>query len=276
MYPAAPTLECLLAIAFQRELAAARRLARQQGMPLSTALVQVMQAVLADEGARDGLAGLIARRRCLLEGEVARRAARMAASRARFLQKTQRATPSPSSWRAWFDGSATPNPGRLGLGGVLEGPAGEVIHISCAAGHGDSNEAEYLALIAVLERAVATGIDELVVHGDSQVVIGDVLGTVPVRGAGLAMYRQRVATLQGRFASLRLVWIPRARNAAADALAQQGVAVAATTPTSLLDAMQEQSAGKKSARPRSKLSSANDPDAATADAGASWRSSPRA
>ena len=239
MYPAAPTLECLLAIAFQRELAAARRLARQQGMPLSTALVQVMQAVLADEGARDGLAGLIARRRCLLEGEVARRAARMAASRARFLQKTQRATPSPSSWRAWFDGSATPNPGRLGLGGVLEGPAGEVIHISCAAGHGDSNEAEYLALIAVLERAVAIGIDELVVHGDSQVVIGDVLGTVPVRSAGLAMYRQRVAALEGRFASLRLVWIPRARNAAADALAQQGVAIAATILTSTLDTVQK-------------------------------------
>ena len=200
------------------------------------ALVQVLQAVLkagpAGEGGGDGLAGLIACRLRLQQAEIERRTARMAASRTRFLQKKQRPTAGPLTWQAWFDGSATPNPGRLGLGGILEGPAGEVIQLSCAAGHGDSNEAEYLALIAVLERAVAIGIRELVVHGDSQVVIGDVLGAVPVRSAGLATYRQRVEALQNRFASLRLVWIPRARNAAADVLAQQGVAVEATTPTS--------------------------------------------
>ena len=31
-----------------------------------------------------------------------------------------------AGWRAWFDGSALPNPGRMGLGFVLQGPDGSV------------------------------------------------------------------------------------------------------------------------------------------------------
>jgi ribonuclease HI len=59
-----------------------------------------------------------------------------------------------------------------------------------------------------------------VVHGDSRIVIGDVLGSTPVRVAGLEAHRRAAQSLLAKFPSVALVWIPRAKNAAADALAK--------------------------------------------------------
>ena len=61
----------------------------------------------------------------------------------------------PLAWRGWFDGSAHPNPGKLGIGALLLGPNGERIEVSEAAGHGSSSDAEYAALTAVLRRGAA-------------------------------------------------------------------------------------------------------------------------
>ena len=77
------------------------------------------------------------------------------------------------AWLAWFDGSALPNPGRIGIGALLRGPQGQVVEISRRAGEGSSSEAEYLALIALLEAALLHQPAQLTVHGDSQVVIDD-------------------------------------------------------------------------------------------------------
>ncbi|QBE66906.1 ribonuclease HI family protein [Pseudoduganella lutea] len=132
--------------------------------------------------------------------------------------------PSPSAWRGWFDGSATPNPGRLGIGALLLGPGGERIEISRRAGEGSSGDAEYLALIALLETAVETGIRELAAYGDSQVVVQDVLmGEVP--GAkGLEAHRARVLALMARLDRVAVRWLPRHRNGDADALSQRAIA----------------------------------------------------
>ena len=59
-----------------------------------------------------------------------------------------------STWKAWFDGATNPNPGERGIGGVLKGPAGERIEISENIGFGTNNEAEYAALMAVLDAAI--------------------------------------------------------------------------------------------------------------------------
>lgn len=130
---------------------------------------------------------------------------------------------SAAGWQGWFDGSATPNPGRIGIGALLLGPAGERIEISRRAGHGTSGDAEYLALIALLEAAVEQGIGELLVRGDSQVVVQDVL-TAGVPGAqALEEHRARVLALMAQLDNVALRWLPRHRNGAADELSQRAV-----------------------------------------------------
>ena len=80
------------------------------------------------------------------------------------------------------------------------------------------------ALIAVLELAVCTGVHSLVVHGDSRIIIDDVLGAVPVRTSALGSLQMHARQLLAQFQSVSLVWIPRARNGIADALARRAQA----------------------------------------------------
>ena len=130
----------------------------------------------------------------------------------------------PLAWRGWFDGSAHPNPGRLGIGALLLGPDGERIEISEAAGDGDSSDAEYAALTALLRAAIKLKPAQLLLCGDSQVVINDVLGTTPVGAKGLETHRATVVALLEQFNDVSLRWLPRHRNGEADRLSQLAIA----------------------------------------------------
>lgn len=134
----------------------------------------------------------------------------------------QRDDGGPLAWRGWFDGSAHPNPGRLGIGALLLGPSGERIEISEAAGDGDSSDAEYAALTALLRAAVHVRPAQLLLFGDSQVVINDVLGTTVVKG--MATERARVLALMEQLPQVSLRWVPRHRNGEADRLSQKAIA----------------------------------------------------
>lgn len=204
----------LQGVAFKTELAAARRLVARTGMPEAEALLQT----LTHSAGVAGLAALLAERQAQrrhAELQAARRQAQAAASR------TRGAGPRASAWRAWFDGSARPNPGRCGLGVVLDGPAGERIALSLDGGHGNSSEAEYRALIAVLRAAIAHGATELTVQGDSQVVIDDVNGPDCASAPALRNLRGEALALLGQLPQARLRWIPRHKNSRADALSQR-------------------------------------------------------
>lgn len=132
----------------------------------------------------------------------------------------------PLAWRGWFDGSAHPNPGKLGLGALLLGPNGERIEISEPLDYGNSSEAEYAALIAMLQAALALKPPpvELLLYGDSQVVINDVLETTAVGAKGLETQRATVVALLQQLNQVTLRWIPRHRNGEADKLSQLAIA----------------------------------------------------
>jgi ribonuclease HI len=136
-------------------------------------------------------------------------------------QRRSRQLGAASAWQAWFDGSARPNPGACGIGAVLRGPGGKVIEISRQAGYGNSSEAEYRALIALLESAVQHGAHDLTIHGDSQVVVNDVNGPEHLAAPSLLAYRHTVQSLLSQLQGVTLRWIPRHRNTAADALSQR-------------------------------------------------------
>lgn len=210
-------LERLQAAANRKELAISRRLARQSGMPLA----QALHATLTASAGADSLPGLLARRDALRAQEAARLEARHNTRAQAAAERRGRHQGPSTGWRAWFDGSARPNPGRCAIGALLRGPDGELVELSRAAGHGNSSEAEYLALIAVLEAALAHGATRLTVFGDSQVVIDDVNGPQDAGAGVLRAYRLRVQALLARLPGVTLRWIPRHRNGEADALSQR-------------------------------------------------------
>lgn len=142
-------------------------------------------------------------------------------------------TPLADTWRAWFDGATEPNPGRRGIGAVLQAPGGERFEISQAIGHGTSNEAEYEALIAVLRLALEQPVEHLVICGDSQLIIKQVLGEWACQSASLKPLKQTAQALfrlQLARGTCKLVWIPREQNSDADALSVKALGVVRETP----------------------------------------------
>ncbi|MEW6373815.1 MAG: ribonuclease HI family protein [Pseudomonadota bacterium] len=202
------------------ELAASRKLVRQTGIPFEAAL----RATLEASAGAAGLAQLLSERTALRAAEAARALARRAAREAALALRRARHEGAPTAWRAWFDGSARPNPGRCGIGARLQGPDGELVELSQAAGIGNSSEAEYRALILVLETALAHGAGPLTVYGDSQVVINDVNGGIEDSALVLRPYRARVHALLARLPAVTLRWVPRHKNLEADALSQRASA----------------------------------------------------
>ena len=216
--------EELATAAYKGERVAARRLAARMRLTEADALRQVLTGVA-------GLAGLprlLDERAQARRGDALRRDARMQEKAQREAVRMARMQAPADAWRGWFDGSAHPNPGQIGIGALLCGPAGERLEISRRAGHGNSGEAEYLALTALLEAAVRLGARDLVVYGDSRVVVDDVnLSAQAVaagRGAkGLEAHRVRVLDLLEALGGVSLRWVPRHRNGDADRLSQLAI-----------------------------------------------------
>jgi ribonuclease HI len=214
-----PDFARLQSAAFTSELRASRRLASRTGCAPEAAL----RAILAAGAGAGSLENLLAARDALRVADEAR-----AAAIARLPGGRQ------AEWRAWFDGSAHPNPGNCGIGALLRGPGGEVVEISRAAGYGNSSEAEYRALIALLEAAVACGAHGLAIYGDSKVVIDDING--PFAGAVVSLLECRASALAliAQLGDVSLRWIPRHKNSEADALSQRAVRAFTTTITTAL------------------------------------------
>jgi len=219
-------LASLHAAAFKTELAASRRLMARCGMTECDALRQTLTLSAGQAGLEHLLAERAARRRHA-EQQAARRQASAAAARLRGAVRAS----SQAAWRAWFDGSARPNPGRCGLGGVLLGPDGQRVELSLDGGDGNSSEAEYAALIAVLRAAVDHGARDLAVMGDSQVVIDDVNAPDCAASALLRTQREAARALLAHLPGTTLRWIPRHKNLEADALSQRAVPAITIEPT---------------------------------------------
>ncbi|RFP16347.1 MULTISPECIES: ribonuclease HI family protein [unclassified Duganella] len=216
--------DVLATAAYKGERVAARRLAARSAVSEAQALHQVLTQVAGVQG----LALLLAERSALRLRDEELRSAKLAEKALQLEQRAARMRPATDGWRGWFDGSAHPNPGQIGIGALLCGPGGERVEISRRAGYGNSGEAEYLALTALLEAAVSVGATGLVVHGDSQVVVNDVnLSAQAVaagRGAkGLEEHRRRVTDLMAPLGAVSLHWVPRHRNGDADRLSQQAI-----------------------------------------------------
>jgi ribonuclease HI len=105
---------------------------------------------------------------------------------------------------------------------VLIDPSGDqvkyMVHLEFKA---TNNMAEYEALIFGLSTALSLGIRQLLVKGDSQLIIKQVHGECSCNEPRLVAYLLHVRKLEKDFTALELQHVPRADNSAADELSQR-------------------------------------------------------
>jgi ribonuclease HI len=122
------------------------------------------------------------------------------------------------------DGASRGNPGPSGAGAVLYDAAGnEVASFRRRLDDGTNNEAEYEAIALGVERALARGVRRIAIRADSEVVVKQLNGVYKVREPRLCPRHARVRELLAGFDRYEVGWIPRERNARADALANEAI-----------------------------------------------------
>jgi ribonuclease HI len=119
----------------------------------------------------------------------------------------------------FFDGGCRPNPGPMETAVVTRGQAS----VREGLGHGDNNEAEWLALLHALEMAIAAAAADVLLIGDSTVVIEQASGRWPCRSAHLKPYLDRFKALAPHIRTLKLRQVSRSKNLAGIALARHGL-----------------------------------------------------
>ena len=126
------------------------------------------------------------------------------------------------------DGGARGNPGPAAAAAVLSDRQGNVLdEASVVLGRATNNVAEYRGLLLGLERAKALGATEVDVINDSELIAHQVNGRYRVKHPDMVpLHREAVAALRG-FDRWTLRPVPRAQNAAADALVNQALDAAA-------------------------------------------------
>ena len=125
--------------------------------------------------------------------------------------------------RGFFDGASRGNPGEACAGAFLEDEAGTVLwECSQYLGIRTNNEAEYEALLRLLEEARRRGVAELEVCGDSRLVVCQVNRQWKINLPHLRELAARAWELmEGMKVTLR--WVPREQNARADALSNRAL-----------------------------------------------------
>lgn len=123
-----------------------------------------------------------------------------------------------------FDGLAQPNPGEASGGAILYSPSrqpvyetGEYIKFAT------NNAAEYTGLIIGLRLALEKGFTNLLVEGDSQLIIFQAQGKWKVKNENLQKYNKEVCKLVSKFEFIGIRHIRRELNKHADRITNEVV-----------------------------------------------------
>jgi ribonuclease HI len=122
------------------------------------------------------------------------------------------------------DGGARGNPGPAAAGAVVSTPDGDVLdEARRVLGVATNNVAEYRGLLLGLERARALGADEVEIVNDSELVAKQMNGEYKVKHPDMKPLHAEATRALAAFAGWRIRSVPRAQNAAADALVNQAL-----------------------------------------------------
>jgi ribonuclease HI len=122
------------------------------------------------------------------------------------------------------DGGSRGNPGPAAAAAVVATPAGEVLEEAHELlGVATNNVAEYRALLLGLERARAHGASEVEIVNDSELVARQVNGVYKVKHPDMRPLHLRALAALREFDDWTVRSVPRAQNAAADALVNEAL-----------------------------------------------------
>jgi len=128
--------------------------------------------------------------------------------------------------RVNIDGSARPNPGKGGIGVVIQGDGWDyTISETCPKKRVSNNMAEYMALERALIELMKYGLinHEIEILSDSEMLVLQMLGEKKVdKGAYVPEY-MKAKQLRRYFSNLKFKWISRDLNSEANLLASKGV-----------------------------------------------------
>jgi ribonuclease HI len=126
-----------------------------------------------------------------------------------------------------FDGASKGNPGQAGGGGIIEKPNAEVmVRYAFGLGIASNNHAEAMALWQGLCHSQSNGIRNLVIIGDSRLLIRAIALSKETQSAKLNNLLARIRLLLRGFDSFQVFHVLRELNQAADEEANRGAALA--------------------------------------------------
>lgn len=124
----------------------------------------------------------------------------------------------PELFKLYFDGCSKGNPGHAGIGAVIYSNNEEMWSGCKFIGHKTNNESEYSALIFGLEEALKLGISDLLVYGDSLLVINQMTKKYQVKSESLYVLNLRANELIKLLKSVSFNHVYRNENKRADEL----------------------------------------------------------
>jgi len=123
-----------------------------------------------------------------------------------------------------FDGCSKGNPGPSGAGAVLYKNNSEIWSTSIYVGNKETNNvAEYNGLILGLSKACDLGIRELLVMGDSELIVKQMKGEYKVKSPSIIDFYLKAKRLSSLFDEIQYHHVYRKDNARADELANIGL-----------------------------------------------------
>jgi ribonuclease HI len=131
----------------------------------------------------------------------------------------------PPLLNIYTDGASRGNPGPAAYAYTISRDGNDDIEEADTLGRMTNNQAEYIALVRALEHALELGEGHrVVVHSDSELMVNQVQGVYKVKNPELKALCEEARALGNRFkGGVRLVHVPRADNARADALCNEAL-----------------------------------------------------
>ncbi len=122
------------------------------------------------------------------------------------------------------DGGARGNPGPAAYAYVLEAEDGTVLDArGQAIGVATNNVAEYRALVEGLRRAVETGIDEVEVVSDSELIVKQMRGEYRIKNETLRVLAREAEELARQIGRVTYTAVRREHNELADRLVNEAL-----------------------------------------------------
>jgi len=123
-------------------------------------------------------------------------------------------------YKLMFDGGSRGNPGLCGAGYVIYKNGKEITKSGKVVSERNTNNyAEYMGLLLGLHDAIKSGIKELIIEGDSKLVINQLNGSYKCKSYNLMPLIERAKEYLSKLSNYTLKHIPRDENSVADGLA---------------------------------------------------------